>query len=311
MSKSFARYSAAVLGFNLAVILWGAYVRASGSGAGCGNHWPLCDGVVVPQSPTVAMLIEFTHRAMSGLDTVAILLLLVWAWRAFPAGHAVRLGAALSTFFLVTEALLGAALVKFEQVAQNASLSRAYWDAGHLVNTLALVASLTLTYWWARGGDRLRLGGRGTWLAVGSLLLFVLLGISGVIAALGDTLFPARSLAEGLRRDFDPAASILLRLRWFHPMLAIATGAWLAFYATIIRRWSLLVLVAFQVGAGALNLVLLAPIWMQMIHLLLADLVWISLVFAVASTLRGPDPTKVSFTPPALLQTPTPTPTEN
>ena len=288
MTKSFTRFAAAVLAFNLAVILWGAFVRASGSGAGCGNHWPLCNGVAVPQSPAVATMIEFTHRVMSGLDVVAVGILLIWAFRAFPRRHPVRLGAVLSAIFLASEALIGAALVKLEQVAQNASVGRAYSLSGHLINTLTLLACLTLTVWWSRGGAPLRLRNRAVWLAAAGVLLFVLVGISGAIAALGDTLFPARSLAEGFRQDFNPAASIFLRLRLLHPMLAVATAAWLAFYAFLYRRWSLLILVALQVGAGAVNLVLLAPIWMQMVHLLIADLVWISLVLLCASTLQAP-----------------------
>ena len=54
--------------YNVLVILWGALVRASGSGAGCGNHWPLCNGQVIPVSPGWHTVIEFTHRQM----TVAI-----------------------------------------------------------------------------------------------------------------------------------------------------------------------------------------------------------------------------------------------
>lgn len=288
MSKSFTRYATAVLAFNFAVILWGAYVRASGSGAGCGNHWPLCNGVFVPQLPAVATVIEFTHRAMSGIDVLAVAVLLIWAFRAFPRGHLVRLGAVLSAIFLMSEALIGAALVKLEQVARNASVGRAYSLSGHLINTLCLLACLTLTVWWARGGGPIRLRGRALWPAGIALALFVLVGISGAIAALGDTLFPAHSLAEGFRQDLDPASSIFLRLRLLHPMLAVVTAAFIAIYATWRRGWGLLALVAAQVAAGAVNLVLLAPIWMQMMHLLLADLVWIALVLLCGRSLKSP-----------------------
>jgi len=289
--KLFARYAGAVLGYNVFVILWGAYVRATGSGAGCGNHWPLCNGVVVPHSAMLNTLIEFTHRIMSGLDILAVGILIVWAYRAFPRQNPVRLGATLSAIFLCTEALIGAALVKLEHVAQNASVGRAYSLSGHLINTLTLLACLTLTVWWARGGGRLNLRSRAAWLALPGILLFALVGISGAIAALGDTLFPAHSLAEGFRLDFDPAASIFIRLRLLHPMLAVATAAWLAFYAFMYKRWSLLGLVLLQVGAGALNLLLLAPIWMQMVHLLMADLVWIALILLCASTLENSEAT--------------------
>ena len=288
MSRLFARYAGAVLGYNLLVILWGAYVRASGSGAGCGNHWPLCNGVVVPHSTAVTTLIEFTHRAMSGLDVLAVAVLLIWAYRAFPRGHLVRLGATLSAIFLASEALIGAALVKLEHVARNASVGRAYSLSAHLINTLALLACLTLTVWWARGGRRPRPNHKMARLAVPAILLFVLVGISGAIAALGDTLFPAHSLAESFRLDFDPAASVFLQLRIYHPILALATAAWLAVYATLYRGWSLLILVALQVLAGTVNVFLLAPIWMQMVHLLLADLVWIALIVHCASTMQAP-----------------------
>jgi heme A synthase len=202
--------------------------------------------------------------------------------------------------------------VKLEQVAQNASVGRAYSLSGHLVNTLMLVACLTLSVWWARGGGRLRWHGRAAALAMAAVLLFVLVGISGAIVALGDTLFPARSLAEGFRQDFNPAASFFLRLRVLHPILAVVTAAWLVFYGAVLRRWFLTGLAILQVAAGALNLFLLAPIWMQMVHLLLADLVWIALVVAAAASLQdswGASP--VRLTQPVLLQTPTPTPTEN
>ena len=286
MRKPFARYAGVVLAFNLLVILWGAYVRASGSGAGCGNHWPLCNGVVVPQAPAVQTVIEFAHRLMSGLDVILVGILVIWAFRAFPRPHPARLGATLSALFLASEALIGAALVKLEHVAQNASVGRAYSLSGHLINTLTLLACLTLTVWWGRGGGRLSLRGRAAWLALPGIVLFVLLAMSGVIAALGDTLFPARSLAEGFRQDLNPAASIFLRLRLLHPMLAVVTASWLVFYATRYRRWSLVALIALQIGAGAVNLMLLAPIWMQLLHLLLADLVWIALVLLCASSLQ-------------------------
>src|SRR5437868_13564630 len=131
-----ARFAWTALYWNVAVVLWGAYVRATGAGAGCGNHWPLCNGVVVPQSPNANTRIEFTHRATSGIDVTLVALLVVWAFRAFPPGHRARLGATLSAIFLATEALIGAALVKLEHVAQNPSAYRGISLSTHLVNTL-------------------------------------------------------------------------------------------------------------------------------------------------------------------------------
>jgi heme A synthase len=286
----FARYAWSVLAYNLAVILWGAYVRATGSGAGCGNHWPLCNGEVVPQLASVKRMIEFTHRASSGIDTVLILLLAVWAFRAFPKLHPARLGAALSGTFLVTEAILGALLVKFGLVENNASAARGFADAAHLVNTLTLLACLTLTAWWGSGRPRIELRGRAAWLAGASLGMLLLLGMSGVIAALGDTLFPAASLRAALAQDTDAAASFLLRLRLWHPVIAGVTAVWLIFYClgaphSVRLAWAVIGLLAAQITAGIVNLLLLAPVWMQMLHLLLADALWISLVLLCASNL--------------------------
>ena len=141
-----------MLAYNLAVILWGAYVRAIGSGAGCGAHWPLCNGEVIPRAPTVETLIEYSHRLTSGLALLAVVALLIWTWRACAAGHPARRGAVLSMVFILTEAAVGAGLVLFELVADNATMARAMFMAAHLVNTFLLVAALTLTAWWLSGG---------------------------------------------------------------------------------------------------------------------------------------------------------------
>jgi heme A synthase len=286
---TFARFAWGVLAYNVAVVLWGAYVRATGSGAGCGNHWPLCNGEVVPQLASIKRMIEFSHRASSGVDTFLILGLVVWAFRAFPKHHAARLGGVLTATFLVTEAILGALLVKLGLVENNASPARAFADGAHLVNTLTLLACLTLTAWWGSGRPRLRLQGRDGWLAAVSLGTLVLLGITGAIAALGDTLFPATSLQAGLAQDLDTTANVLLRLRVWHPMIAGATAAWLAFYSLTSKSrklaWTVGGLLAAQLAAGILNLVLLAPVWMQMVHLLLGDALWIALVLLCATNL--------------------------
>jgi len=297
MPKAFARYAWAVLAYNLGVVLWGAFVRATGSGAGCGNHWPLCNGTVAPHSPSAATIIEFTHRLMSGLDLALVALLVVWAFRRFPRQHPVRLGATLSALFLVTEALIGAALVLLQHVAKNASVSRAYSLSTHLINTLTLLACLTLTAWWSteRPAPQGVTSASRVWMAGVSLGSVAVLGVSGAIAALGDTLFPASSLAAGLAQDLDPAANIFLRLRLFHPLIAAAVGAWLLFYAVSsasrrpdvgARAWSLVALLGAQIVAGVVNLLLLAPVWMQLVHLLLADLLWITLVLLSAATIK-------------------------
>lgn len=291
--RYFTRFAWFVLGWNILVVLWGALVRVTGSGAGCGNHWPDCNGQFTPNA-TAATLIEYTHRAMTGLDSLLVLALVIWAFRVFPPRHPVRLGATLSAVFLVTEALIGAALVKLEHVARNASAGRGYSLSTHLVNTLTLLACLALTAWWGSGKPAIRVRGRTAVLAVTSLALVMLLGISGAIAALGDTLYPATSLSAGLARDFDPAASIFVRLRLLHPVIAAVAAAWLVFFVlsgrlqlAAVQRTAraLLVFLIAQTLAGAANLLLLAPAWMQLVHLLLADLLWISLVLLCAGKL--------------------------
>ncbi|HEX8097263.1 MAG TPA: COX15/CtaA family protein, partial [Pyrinomonadaceae bacterium] len=224
--KRFESYAWGVTAWNLAVVLWGAYVRASGSGAGCGSHWPLCNGGVLPRAPESQTVIEFTHRLMSGLALLLVVGLVVWAFRAFSKKHPARRGAVLSLVFIVSEALIGAGLVLLRLVGQKASTARALYMSVHLVNTFMLLAVLALTAWWASGGRTVRWRGHG---AVSLLLALSLLGtlviaVSGAVAALGDTLFPANSFAAGLSQDFSPTAHLLLRLRVFHPLIAIAIG---------------------------------------------------------------------------------------
>ncbi len=292
-ARNFTRYAWGVLGWNIAVVLWGAYVRASGSGAGCGNHWPLCNGEVVPHAPQVQTLIEFTHRAMSGVAFVAVAALLVWSMRAYPRRHRARKMALASFVFLIVEALLGAGLVLFDYVGANSSVGRALYLSLHLANTLLLLGALSLTAWFSREAEPAR--GRLSRLAVAALPVALLVAISGGIAALGDTLFPAASLAAGIRQDLSASAHFLLRLRVFHPAFAIAGGVFFAWAALWVMRNSqrsqvqrialaVLILTSVQLAAGAINLVLLAPVGMQIVHLLLADLVWISLVLMAVET---------------------------
>src|SRR5512146_1646882 len=145
----FAAYAWMVLGYNILVILWGAVVRATGSGAGCGEHWPLCQGVVIPHAQQIATLIEFSHRATSGIDALLVVGLVWMAFRRYGRGHAVRRYAVASGVFTVTEALVGAALVVFGEVGNNVSTGRVVVLSVHLVNTFMLLASLALTAWAA------------------------------------------------------------------------------------------------------------------------------------------------------------------
>ena len=296
----FTSFAWTVLAANLAVILWGAYVRATGSGAGCGSNWPDCNGEIIPRAPSAATLIEFTHRAMSGIALAMVVALAVWAWRSFAPGHPARRGAILALLFLFGEAAIGAGIVLFELVAENESMARALFMAVHLGNTFLLLAALTLTAYWAGGGPPVALKGQGKRprLALLAVAAALLIGVSGAVAALGDTLFPASSLGEALRQDFSPTSHLLIQLRASHPLIAVLASLWLLYFIGIVRkdperpaakRWAnLLNLMIFvQLTVGAANIVLLAPVWMQLLHLLLADLLWILLVLTCAASLAA------------------------
>jgi cytochrome c oxidase assembly protein subunit 15 len=277
------------------VVLWGAFVRATGSGAGCGDRWPLCNGVMLPRAPRIETIIEFTHRATSALALIGVAALCLWAFRLFPRGHRARSCAALSVVFLFAEALLGAGLVLFQYVEHNASAGRAAYLSAHLVNTQILLAMLTLTAWF--GADpvsRIRRGAPK--LVIAALPVSIVVAVSGAIAALGDTLFPAASVASGMRQEFSQSANTLLRLRALHPVVAVIGGIVLLGAAVAAMRSArtravrmggiLMTLVFVQLGAGAINIVLLAPVWMQIVHLLLADLLWVALVVTALETGR-------------------------
>jgi cytochrome c oxidase assembly protein subunit 15 len=286
-ATNFRRFAWALLAWNVLVVVWGGFVRASGSGAGCGSHWPTCNGEVVPHSPQVATIIEFTHRMMSGVALIGVAVLGWWAFRVFGRRHMVRRMAAFSAGFLLLEALLGAGLVLFNYVEKDASIGRVVYLCAHLVNTQLLLATLALTAWYATDRSASELPRPGAVVAALSFVLVV--SITGVIAALGDTLFPSTSLAQGMQQDFSETASFLIRLRGLHPLFAVACGVYvLALMMGLMKpdqnpgirkiaRWAAL-LVFMQLCAGAVNIALLAPVWMQLVHLLLANLVWISLV---------------------------------
>lgn len=290
--------------YDLFVILWGAWVRVTGSGAGCGDHWPSCNGEVIPRTFTTERIIEFTHRVTSGLSIPFSFVLLVWAFRIFPKGHRVRKATVVAILFLLAEAAIGALIVLRELVDEDASVQRAVVMAIHLVNTYTLVGAAVLAGWWARPPRPATAGepGIGKWLLLGMGLL-LLTGTTGAITALGDTLFPpdlhvGAGMFDRIAADLSPTMHFLVRLRIVHPAVAIVTAILLASVLVnvvgkrdapaIMRttaRWAL-GLVVIQVCAGLLNVWLAAPGWMQLVHLLLSDLLWIAVVLTWDSSRR-------------------------
>jgi heme A synthase len=291
--RTFIRFAWAALAMTVLVIVWGAVVRATGSGAGCGSHWPLCNGDVVPLAPTVATIIEFVHRVTSGLVMALAVGLVVLARRTFPAGHLARKWAFISLVFMVIEAAIGAGIVLLKLVEGNTSALRAGYVGGHLVNTLLLVAAMTTTIWVARSQPGAAQRGRSPRPNTGftvAMVTMLVVAATGAIVALGDTLVPSASLAAGLAADLDPTAHFLIRLRIWHPILAAAVAAYLFWIAwrhpdfagedQATPRQLVMMLIVAQCGLGVVNLVLLAPLSLQMAHLLGSNLLWIALVWA-------------------------------
>jgi cytochrome c oxidase assembly protein subunit 15 len=285
-----------VLVYFVAVILWGAVTRATGAGNGCGNHWPLCNGTVMQHAPSVDTLIEFTHRITSGISLISVVGLLVWTFRATVRGHLARAMTVASVAFTLVEAILGALLVKLGLTAQSHSPLRAPYLALHFANTLLLIAALALTaHLLSRRQGYLRRTIRlvspvGT--ALG-LLLILAVGVSGSLAALGDTLFPATSLREALRQDFSVTSGWLLRWRWTHPTIALLACGFVIWILVRAGQRSMhwdnrglaaavLALLAAQYALGVLDVVLLAPLWLQVLHLLGADALWSTLIVLAA-----------------------------
>lgn len=292
--KAYARFAIFALGYALFVIIWGAAVRATGSGAGCGEHWPLCNGTVVPLEPSRQTLIEIFHRLTSGLTLVWGLILVRGAFKFYPKKHEVRRWAILSLLFVLLEAAIGAGIVLLGLVADNQSWLRAVYIAAHLVNTLLLVGSMTKLLWAAvpRGQQArsvLLNRARSRKALRFAMLGVIVLSASGAIVALGDTLFPSASLAAGFMADFAENAHFLLRLRVWHPVLAVIFG--LGMILVIAPLWAVgsgrvqmwakisISLVVGQWAVGLSNLWLLVPLSLQLLHLFIAKLLWISLIW--------------------------------
>lgn len=294
----------AVLGYTLLVIMYGAWVRVTGSGAGCGEHWPTCNGQVIPRDATAKTWIEYGHRVTSGMLGPLAIALVVWAFVDRKHAAVTRTCAVLTLLFIVFEALIGAGIVLASLVADDTSAARAVVISLHLVNTLILTATATLTAWFGSGHPVPQWRGvrfpYGKALFAG-LVALVLVSGTGAVTALGDTLFPPASvLSDGLwarvSDELSPGAHFLVRLRAVHPVLAILVGLAVA---TLGARFvdegnpvtarlgrNLGIVTWTQMGLGSLNLVLAAPMWLQLVHLLGAQLTWILLLLLFVEASR-------------------------
>ena len=281
--RNIARVARATLGYTVFVILFGAVVRITGSGAGCGQHWPTCNGEIAHLPRRLETVIELTHRVTSAGALVAVL--------AF---------AAAAVGLMLFEALLGAGLVLWRLVAEDASTARAVVMPAHLVSTYALVAVLTLGVHYSRPNPRRdapppREPGALRWLVVGALAV-VAVAATGALTALGDTLFPpaAQTLAARVVEDQGETAHALQRLRVLHPLLAVVTAvvvvALALLYGSSHRTAgrALMGLIGVQLVAGVANVLLSAPGWLQVVHLGLSLAVWIALVTLIGASRDAP-----------------------
>ena len=291
---SFERLAWGVLAYTIAVVLFGAVVRITGSGAGCGQHWPTCQGEIVHLPRTAATAIELSHRLTSGLSLVLVVGLALLARRRFPEGHATRLFAGAAVVLMFVESLVGAALVLLRLVGENTSAARAGVMAVHLVNTSLLAGSIALTAWTvSRPLPRRWLPScRLDWALVATLVAALGVSVTGAITALGDTLYPvetSRTVAERLAADQSTTATAIERLRAVHPLVAFCSAVLFVVVAwktkeirprPEVERGAALVvgLVFAQVTAGVVNILLSAPGWMQVLHLGLATCLWLALV---------------------------------
>lgn len=296
MSK-YQRFALFNLAFCVLVIVWGAFVRATGSGAGCGNHWPLCNGSVVQVDIQLKTIIELSHRTTSGLLLLFILAQAIWAWKIFAPRSFPRRAAILSLIAVIIEALIGAFIVLLGYVEHDKSIDRVLSMSLHLVNTLFLLAALTCAALSANHpSPRWRWPVREQrWWPFGLLTGFAVLGGLGAIAALGDTLFPPTSLLAGILSDFDGKSHIAERIRILHPVIAVGwvgaatwwiSGLWEQMPALKKHGQLVLWVACGNLAFGLLNVLLLAPIWMQLTHLFIADALWIlfvSFIFSAAS----------------------------
>ena len=282
-----AAQSWGVLVWIILVILWGALVRATGSGAGCGQHWPLCHGQMIPSLERYQTWIEYGHRASSGLSLIAVFWIGIRAFRAFRAGDSasrtIRRLAVFSMIGIVIEAAIGAALVLLRLVEHDQSVDRAISIALHLGNTCFLVGSLALLSQALSGvevswPESAKLRKHGLWVLIG----FVVLAAAGAWTALGDTLFSVKNFQAGWVRDWAQDAHFLERLRILHPVLA---AGWLVIAITWLQSLTptrmtrlALGLILSNVAVGAFNVLLAAPLVLQILHLAVANSLWVSLI---------------------------------
>ena len=277
--------SYAKLGLFLSIvsILAGAFVRATGSGDGCGATWPTCKGRIIPALTDTSELIEFSHRSVSGLLLV-VTLIIFSKTRKFQKGSLVKSVTNYLTFFVIFEAIIGAIIVLFEWVGLNSSLPRIVAVPIHLVNTFGLLGCYAILYKIVEDDlKEIKSIFNRNFILIS--FLFLLSGATGSITALADVLFPSASFIEGFLEDFDKTSEALTRLRILHPIISSALSVVLYVYSTRINKKYgvnvklLKTFVIIAVLLGVLNVISNIVLPLSILHLAIADFLWISYIY--------------------------------
>lgn len=302
-----------LLVYTILVILWGAWVRISHSGDGCGDTWPLCNGQLIPEAARGKTWVEYGHRFTSGLYGLVVIAIYIWV-RILKRHHSLSSAHRWmfwTLIFMITEAALGAKLVLFGLVSSDQSVWRLIVMSLHQLNSFLLVA-FTVRFYAATFESEYLAGEltqeQSTVLFASSevsetssasaskflsrplfLAGFLLIAITGAWAALSTTLFPSTSLLDGFTKDVSSDSHIVLKIRGLHPVLGLLIGGSLsvALYRVssklnlFLGRVAMMgsALIASGIVVGLLTLFLLSPVPLKLIHLLLAHALWSTSVF--------------------------------
>ena len=290
-NKSFSYFCLSLLVFCLVVILWGAWVRISHSGDGCGMNWPDCHNqYFLDKNTDKKTWTEWIHRASTALFGLMVLALNIWAFFKFPKKHILRKSSLTVLFFTITEALIGAGLVKFGLTGAHFSLARILVMSFHLINSLLLAGSLFMCWRFSlKNNLQFSFSHRKYFLSF--IFIFFIIAFFGSLSALSATLFPSDSLVDGFLKDFQSDSHVLVRLRWLHPVLALLLGGGFAGYCHKFfktnkeKKDKALILFTACLGlalvSGLLNLFLLSPVFLKLSHLLIVYLLAFSFLLAL------------------------------
>jgi cytochrome c oxidase assembly protein subunit 15 len=293
MNRSqFQKFALGLLFYTVLVIVWGAWVRISHSGDGCGDTWPLCHGQLIPEAERGKTWVEYTHRLMSGLYGLIVIYFYFVAHKLYPKGAFAKKAALFSLIFMITEAALGAKLVLFKLVASNDTPYRAFVMALHQVNSFLLTGAIALTYVSSLSEDHKPAQNKSAWYVSYFPLIIIAIGITGAWASLSNSLFPSDTLLGGLKEDLATNSHFLIRLRIYHPLVALICGGSLSLFfwmksqsakSFMLQRRSFQMSVLLLCGIlfGIATLMFHAPVWMKLAHLTLAHTIWVTLLLWV------------------------------